>query len=310
MAALRAAANWHLDLLAAPDCLRTRAAHQRWLAADAAHRQAWARLERLQGKLGGLPQDVAPTALRQANEQRRSSLKLLGVLLLGGGLTSLGWQSEALCSLRADERTEIGERRRLLLDDGSELQLNSDTALDLVSSARLREVRLLRGEIYVQAATDAVRGRPFVVRTRQGSICASAGRFLVRETAERTQVRVLQQTVEVRPQKAPGQLRQLEGGQQAWFGEREVSRPEPLEPQADAWRQGMLVVSDWALPRFIEELARYRPGVLSCDPVLGGLRLSGAFHLADSDAVLDNLSGTLPIRVQRFSRYWLRVVPS
>ena len=57
-AMLQAAANWHLDLQAAPRCNATCEAHRRWLEADTAHRQAWGRMQRLQGTLDGLPADA------------------------------------------------------------------------------------------------------------------------------------------------------------------------------------------------------------------------------------------------------------
>lgn len=304
LAVLRAAANWHLDLLAAPECAQTGEAHRRWLAADATHRQAWNRLERLQGRMAALPAEVAPAALRGVGQRRRESLKLLGLLLLGGGMAGLGWQSDAVRSLRADRRTGVGERRLVRLDDGSRVRLNSDSALDIAYGARLRELHLRRGEIFVQTAVDP---RPFVVHTEQGSIRALGTRFLVRQDGERTQVRVLQYAVEVRPLQAPTRPLRLEAARQLWFDANACAAPEPLEAHSDAWLRGMLVVSDWPLPRFIDELARYRPGLLSCDPALAGLRISGAFQLADSDAVLDNLSNTLPLRVRRLTRYWVRV---
>lgn len=308
LAALSAAANWHLDLQAAPGCPQTLAAHRCWLEADVSHRLAWSRMQRLQGKLGELP-DVAHAALRGADGRRRASLKLLGLLLLMGGACSLAWRSDTLRGLRADQRTAVGERRLLRLDDGSQVQLNSDSALDLAYGPQLRELYLRQGEIHVQTATD-VQARPFVVHTAQGSIRALGTRFLLRRDAERTQVRVLQHAVEVRPLQTPEQPLRLAAGQQLWFTDSACAAPQPLEAHADAWLRGMLVVSDWPLPRFIAELARYRPGLLSCDPALAGLRISGAFQLADSDAVLDNLSATLPLRIQRISRYWVRVEPA
>jgi transmembrane sensor len=39
------------------------------------------------------------------------------------------------------------------------------------------------------------------------------------------------------------------------------------------------------------------------------LRISGAFHLGNTDTVLDNLTSTLPVRIRRFSRYWVSVEP-
>jgi len=47
----------------------------------------------------------------------------------------------------------------------------------------------------------------------------------------------------------------------------------------------VLYADDMELGAFIAELARYRPGVLRCAPEVAGLRISGAFQLADTDYV-------------------------
>lgn len=308
-AVLRAAANWYLDLQEAPACASTAEAHRRWLDSDSTHRQAWARLEKLQGKLAVLPSALARPTLRGVDSRRRESLKLLSLLLLGGGAAGFGWQSEPLRGLRADQRTATGEQRNLHLEDGGSLQLNTGTAVNLAYGDQLREVTLLQGEMLVQTAPDR-QSRPFVVHTGQGSIRALGTRFQVRREGERTQVRVFEHAVEIRTQAAPQAPVRIAAGQQLWFSAEACMAAEPLERYADAWTNGMLVVSDWPLPRFIDELARYRPGLLRCDPALAGLRISGAFQLADGDAVLDNLSSTLPLRIHRISRYWVRVEPA
>ena len=58
---------------------------------------------------------------------------------------------------------------------------------------------------------------------------------------------------------------------------------------------------------FLAELSRYRPGHLRATPAVAGLRISGVFQLTDIDGVLDNLATTLPVRVNRFTRYWAQL---
>ncbi|WP_339485948.1 FecR domain-containing protein [Pseudomonas sp. EL_65y_Pfl2_R95] len=307
-AVLQAAANWYLDLQDAPNNGSLRAAHKGWLAANTTHRQAWARLEKLQGKLAVLPPGLAQPTLSSANHKRRESLKLVGMLLAAGGVSGLAWQSTTLSSLRADQRTATGQRRKVRLDDGSILHLNSATAVNIDYGKQLREISLLQGEILVQTAADA-KERPFVVHTDQGSIRALGTRFLVRREGDRCHVQVMQHAVEVRSAEHQ-QPQRVVAGQQLWFGAEKPQAVEPLESHADAWVNGMLVVSNWPLPRFIAELARYRTGVLRCDPALSSLHISGAFQLADTDAILNNLSTTLALRIHRMSPYWVSVEPA
>ncbi|WZB75485.1 FecR domain-containing protein [Achromobacter insuavis] len=74
--------------------------------------------------------------------------------------------------LLADYRTGIGERRRIVLADGSALELGSDTALSVHFDSRQRQLTLHRGQAYFQVAADAA--RRFSVRAGQGSALRSA----------------------------------------------------------------------------------------------------------------------------------------
>ncbi|KAG0759335.1 hypothetical protein G6F57_017955 [Rhizopus arrhizus] len=61
------------------------------------------------------------------------------------------------------------------------------------------------------------------------------------------------------------------------------------------------------LDAFVAELARYRSGLLRCDPAVADLRVSGVFSLRDTDRALDNLTRGLPVTVAYRSRYWVTV---
>lgn len=301
---LEAAAQWYVELRCEPDAA-TRVAHQRWLDSDPRHQQAWARLARLQGTFGGVAPQLARTALAGAQAKRREVLKVLSILLAAGAGGSLAWRGTPVQALLADQRTATGERRALRLQDGSRLQLNTASAVNIRYGEALRQLDLLEGEILVETATDLL-ARPFVVHTAEGSVRALGTRFLVRRDAGLTRVCVLEHAVEVRCAAAT-QVTRVEAGQQLAFRAEGPGTLQPARPQADAWSHDMLVVNDWRLGDFIGELQRYRPGHLGCAEGIAGLRVSGAFHLGDSDVVLDNLTATLPVRIRRFSRFWARV---
>ncbi|WP_077049030.1 FecR domain-containing protein [Pseudomonas sp. KK4] len=307
-ATLEAAARWYVDMREGVPSETTREAHQRWLACDPRHRQAWERLARLQDKLGQVNPGIARPTLSGARAKRRDVLKVLSILLMAGGAGSLAWNTTPMPTLMADQRTGTGERRRLRLDDGTQLQLNTATAVDIRYSDRLREVRLLAGEIQIQTARDSL-ARPFVVHTAEGSIRALGTRFVVRHEAGLTQVSVQEHAVEVRAADLPGSAVRVDAGQQLVFRQDALQSLRPANPQADAWTRDMLVVNDWCLADFVDELQRYRPGHLGCDPAIASLRISGAFHLGDTDTILDNLTSTLPVRIRRFSRFWTSLQP-
>jgi transmembrane sensor len=227
---------------------------------------------------------------------------------MAGGAGTLAWNTTPLPTLMADQRTGTGERRRMRLDDGTQLQLNTATAVDIRYSESLREVRLLQGEIFIETARDE-RARPFVVHTAEGSIRALGTRFVVRREADLTQVSVQQHAVEVRSANVPDTAVRVDAGQQVNFRRDAIEPLQRANPQADAWTRDMLVVNDWRLSEFIRELQRYRTGHLGCDPAVSALRISGAFHLGSTDTILENLTSTLPVRIRRFSRFWTSVEP-
>jgi transmembrane sensor len=307
-ATLEAAARWYVDLRSEAPDEAIREAHRHWLERDPRHQQAWDRLARLQDKLGQVSPGIARPTLTSARIKRRDVLKVLSILLAAGGAGALAWNTTPLPTLMADQRTGTGERRRVHLDDGSQLQLNTATAVDIRYSERLREIRLLSGEIQIETAPDE-RARPFIVHTAEGSIRALGTRFIVRSEAGRTQVSVQEHAVEVRSAHLAGAAVRVDAGQQLSFRSDSVEPLQRANPQADAWTRDMLVVNDWRLADFVMELQRYRPGHLGCDPAVAALRISGAFHLGSTDTILDNLTSTLPVRIRRFSRYWASVEP-
>lgn len=212
-------------------------------------------------------------------------------------------------ALLAQQRTGTNERRSLRLEDGSHLELNIGTALDVRFDTQVRVIELYRGEILISTASDPAR-RPFIVHTSNGSVRALGTRFSVRQLPAQTRVGVLQSAVEVRPRHHLDRLLRLDAGQQTHFDSDTFAHAQPLPADSTAWVQGMLSVNDWCLGDFIDELSRYRPGVLRCAPAIRGMRISGAFRIDDTDIALANLPKSLPVKVHYLSRYWVRVEPA
>ncbi|MFJ4348690.1 FecR domain-containing protein [Pseudomonas sp. NPDC089401] len=308
-ATLEAAATWYVQLNEAPPSAALAQAWEQWLQASPQHAAAWARVERLQQQWRLVPRQAALSSLGAAQAQRRDVLKVLGLLLAMGAGTWLAAEQLPGRALLAQQRTGSGERRSLQLDDGTQLELNVDTALDVRFDQKLRALELYRGEILVTASVDAQR-RPFVVHTDDGSILSRGGVFSVRKLASQTRVGVLQAAVEVRPQRHVQQVLQVQAGQQLSFDRDELDTPRPLPVDSTAWVHGMLSVNDWRLGDFIEALGRYRPGVLRCARSIQALSISGAFHIDDTDVALANLDKTLPVKVRYLSRYWVSVEPA
>lgn len=322
----RQAALWLVRLHDAHVSAADLAACARWRAAHPDHEHAWQRAERIGSKLNGLPGGIALQSLGRGNRmERRAVLKtlLLFMTLPAGYATyqaarhTLPWELWV-----AGLRTTTGERRTVTLADGSELILNTNSAVDVRFDAGQRLLILHAGEILVQTARDplvqkeAATGRPFVVRTRQGNIRALGTRFIVSaadthpDPTPATSVTVLEHAVEIRPAIDAGQARVFEAGRQVSFTASTIAAPQPADPYAAAWVQGRLVVNAMRLDDFLAQLSRYRRALLRCEPQIAGLRISGAFQLDNIDGILDALPDTLPVAVLYRSRYWVTVIPA
>lgn len=299
--ALNQAVDWYVRLNDSQVTDAQRAAWQAWLAEDPCHAQAWARLEGLRQRFEQAPQGLASMALENARYSRRTAVKTLAALF---GVGLVGWQGYQVSPWSADYVTRVGERRRVTLADGSRLDLNTDTRVDIRFDAGQRLIHLLHGEILVQTAKDS---RPLSVHSTEGRILALGTRFSVRQIGALTRVAVEEHAVEIRPRLAEAQMLRVEAGQACDFTSGRVGDLRPAQTSASAWAQGMLVVVDWRLDDLLAELSRYRSGYLGCSPEVAALRLSGAFNLDDCEATLASLQDALPVEVHRMTRYWVRI---
>jgi len=281
-----------------------RHAFAQWQAADAEHRRAWQRLQQLQHTLGGVPADSARAVLRDTPDtQRRAALKLLGALLMVGGSGYLVRRSEPWQAAFAEHRTATGEIRYVTLSDGTRLDLNSDSAVDVRFSATERRIRLIRGEILLTSGHDAL--RPLIVETAAGDVQALGTRFAVRELGEGSRVDLYEGRVRVTPMH--GAAVQMNAGDSLWFDQRQTLALPAVGANGSSWTEHRLIAERQPLGEFVTQLSRYRPGLLRCDPAVSGLLLTGVFPLNDTDAILAALERSLPVHVQAVTRYWVTI---
>lgn len=285
-----------------------------WRRSHPDHERAWLRLSGLGRDLregtGAVPAQVVRSTLRGADrQQRRWALK--AVAGLGVGTVAAWTLRHDVAALNADHRTVAGERRQVVLADGTQVLLNTRTAIDVQMDATSRTLRLLDGEIMVSTAKDAA-GRPFAVLGRDGRLVPVGTRFVVRTFDDadgpRSELTVLEGAVDLRAGAGEGApvLRVPAGRRVGYSASGAGALTAPGEGAA-AWTDGSLVVERMPLAEFVAELGRYRPGVLRCDRAVSEVLVSGAFPFADTDAVLRMLEETLPVRVRSLSRYWVTV---
>ncbi len=305
---LQAAAQWFAVLQAESVSEADREAWRAWLVTPE-HARAWERVERISGRLeplAGDPFSPAATALlRPQQPNRRQALKTLSVLC-GGGVLALAASAMPWRSWAADQRTAIGEVRDWRLDDGSQLWLNTDSAVDIAFGRRARTLSLYRGELLVQAAAER---RPLLLRTAEGDLQVDdAARFSVLQRDGCTQLSVFDGAVDVQPA-GRASSRTVSAGQQIAFNSHHIEPERPVQSGRQAWAGGVLLADNLRLDEFVAELARYRQGYLGCDPRIAGLRVVGAYPSADTERVLEALASTLALRINRRLPWWVSLEP-
>lgn len=292
------AVHWLMEMQQGALSPRQQQAWQQWLDAHSEHQRAWEHIQRVNQRLRGVSSPLAHAALNVPKSgSRRQALKLLLILGAGSAVTWGMREHNPLPSLLADYRSPIGQRRKISLGASDQLQLNTASAVDVDNAQRL--IRLLEGEILLTAA------QPFEVRTAQGILRTQGARLNVRQFADRTQVALFEGRVELNSNGRAPLL--LPIARELSFTSTSISEAKPLNTNSGAWAEGMLVAAHMRLGDFLDELGRYRRGQLNCDQKVADLLISGTYPLEDSERILDLLEISLPVKVKRFTRYWVTV---
>ena len=277
-----------------------RARLQRWREQSPHHEQTWQKAQGLRQRFAGLPPELAMASLDRPDSGRRAVLKRA---LIVAALLPAGWmlaQQAPIAALRADLRTAAGERRDLRLQDGSLLQLDTASALNIDLEQGARLLTLIEGEMALNMAGNVA---PMIIQTRQGRVQASGAELCIRQQGDQCLVYVWRGDVELSAQH--GQSLRLRSGQQATMSAESISSVRAFDVRQPGWRQGVLSVENQPLGVFLAELSRYRPGILRWQPEVERLNVTGTFRLDDTDQILKLLAASLPVQVVSRTRYWV-----
>ncbi|OBY91518.1 peptide ABC transporter substrate-binding protein [Pseudomonas sp. AU11447] len=308
---VKQAIQWTLRLNGNADA-ELRNACEHWRQANPEHETAWLRVQALNSELAAGYQAVpgARVALETLESstqrlQRRQALKLLSTFAVGASALWLAREVTPWQRWMADFSTTVGERQRFTLADGSVLQLNTDSAVNVCFDTNQRLLLLERGEILLSTAKDA--SRPLRVSNRDGLFEALGTRFVLRQDERTTRLSVEEGSVAIAP-RVRGQTTAIaEPGQTFEINGDSALLAERSNMDSAAWADGLIVTRDMRLADFLAEIGRYRHGHLHCDASVADLRLSGVFRLDDTNQLLALLPQTLPVRVEKRTDWWVTV---
>lgn len=218
--------------------------------------------------------------------------------------------------------TNIGGQQSVLLSDGTEVRLNTDTLIEVNYHDGERNIHLYKGEAHFDVAHDAE--KPFTVKARKGDVTALGTVFSVRVKDNRVNVLVEEGKVRIRAnentayipnevkQEQPTKLEEVvkntivvaNAGNNVVFGEQEIEsivqeEKEVLERKF-SWRQGMLAFDDEPLSNVIEEVSRYTSNkIIIADPSIRSLRVGGYYPIGKIQTIFDALELNLGLEIKK-----------
>lgn len=283
-----------------------------WLAERPEHAVAWQKINAFwvgldQVTAADLGIDLEPiettqaiSPLKRPRQQRLNRYYKPALGLAASLLLAIGLLSQPLGFYFADYTTATGQQRLLTLSDGSEITMNTNTALSVNVNGQQRHIHLVAGEAYFKVAPDPQ--RPFIVATELGETQALGTAFDVKVNEGDTDVAVHEHAVKITTQGGKV-LDQLTAGQHAVYTGEMISPIEPINLQRGmAWRKQRMVFEDRPLAEVAAELERYRPGrILIMDDSIKNLRMTGVFGIEDTDIALRSIELSLPVKVSKFT---------
>jgi transmembrane sensor len=304
-----------------------------WLS-DPANAEAWRaiddRIERV-GRFASMPEirEMRRAALELARTRRQPARRrwvlgtalaasLVGAIGIGGLVLSPPQNSPVVSAERVQRfATAIGQRRDVMLSDGSKVTLNTDSLVEVRYSNDRRDVRLLQGQALFHVAKNPE--RPFIVSAGNRQVTALGTAFDVQIKRDgQVQVLLVEGNVRVDPVRrrglaklipaltrtelTPGQQLISEGGDDIDVSAADVER-------ATAWNRGTLIFRADSLGDAIQEVNRYSAVPLVVDdPAVARLKVSGIFPTANQEDFVAALETLYPLSAQKEPGGTIRLV--
>ncbi|MGO1232089.1 MAG: FecR family protein [Marinobacter sp.] len=222
-------------------------------------------------------------------------------LVLVLGVSSLWFtQTHWLMPLQADHYAGTGEILDFTLEDGSRVQLASESAINVDYSSDGRRVELVQGEgIFSPSPVNEQDPRPFIVKTAGAEIKALGTRYLVRkENSGAGLVAVLEHRISVKFDRPPDTgmaYRQVKRAQIVRFNQQTGVEPVDLNiANVTGWSRGMLVFRRAPLAEVTRQLSRYGAGrIFIASEELAERPVSAVFALENIDSATESLGRAL-----------------
>jgi transmembrane sensor len=272
-----------------------------WLAQSSAHLIAYLRIDSAWNKANRLVA-LRPSHRRPVWERLRPTFLRIAAALTA--LAVFGVVGKSLIPQTPPEKiysTASGDRATISLNDGSQIELNTDTAVRLASDSGERRVWLDRGEAYFSVKHNA--SRPFVVLVNGHRIVDIGTKFLVRRKDAAVRVALMEGSIRFDPRDGNGKaVATMKPGDVliANAGKIALTR-EPVTRLANeiSWRNDLVVFEHTTLAEAVAEINRYgRKKLVIADPGTAARKISGAFPASNSELFAKVARTALDLKIE------------
>jgi transmembrane sensor len=323
----QAAATWIAKRDLGPWSERDAVALTDWLEASVEHRVAYYRLNSAWQEAGRLNARLSPSS---GEDVARSSHAALGagepdaaplaanvptdskpsqrLRYLAMAATVLVMIGAALILTSSDlfrgrvHSTVVGGLQVVPASDGSQITLNTDSAIRLAFTRSERRVELKHGEAFFEVAKDP--RRPFVVVVDNRRVVAVGTAFSVRRRDDGMRVVVAEGEVRVElPDEQTTRMQSLTAGSVLNASNDDVTvqtRTTAEIEQGLSWRSGILTFRETRLEDAVAEFNRYNDRKLVIeDPKLAEIQIGGVFGTTNLDSFVQLLEDGFSVRATR-----------
>ena len=313
-----------------------------WINQDIAHQEMlfemaslWDDLSVLNELSGLFPIERKPVAQTKRFLKIAMAASIALVSIFGGGLFFsfdpflLLNPTSSLSNTNTFE-TKIGEQSSYTLPDGTKIQLNTNSLVQIAYTPDRRNLTLFRGEALFDVVKDTT--RPFSVISGAQSFTAlgttfniqknnendmelvvTQGRVLITKTSkitDKTSTEITTTATEITTMATEKPLGIIVTSGEKAIIEKSIQTPIQTvsvsqdQVQRDlAWQHGVLIFDGEFLADALNEVSRYTNTRFEIiDPLLTNIKIAGYFKAGDIDGLLQSLNSNFDISYQKMSK--------
>ena len=288
------AAAWLARLRADDKNLIDEQAFRAWVAQDRIHAAAFEAATEVWETVGAVrPELVQHKSGPAVLTRRRAVLAGVSAMVAAGACFALRQRAYAEVY-----ETSVGEQKHVVLTDGTQAFLDTDTRIQASFDDEMRVIDFDRGRCSFHVTEND--SRPFVVNAAAQRIVAGRTVFDVQRDGGDVAVVLLQGSAAISGGRGlPQDPCLLSAGERLVITHARAYVDRPNLERVLAWQTGQALFENDSLADAVREMNRYSVVKLEADdPVVAQMRISGVYHVGDNVAFARSVATLLPVLVQ------------